>query len=333
MKTAIKTFFNFIHRRQDRDTETRERFLAKSENFRLLLAANNKALETMAEMHETARSGGVFGIAHVRAQSLKVAAGVRQMIERLCRMSPGKYEELRGVFNTIVQDMDQTLNTHAVRPKGPLVLHLDEIRAGSLPETGSKMALLGEIRAQLGVNVPRGFAITTSAFHLFMERTKLLDEINRLIQVHGCESLHELRALEESIRSAIDMAPMPPDLETAIRAACERMGNTKLAVRSSALCEDSEEASYAGQFLSKLGVKPNRLTDAYRAVLASLYSATAMTYTLNRGLREDEMVMAVGCMEMVRAMAGGVVYTRFPNGKQRPQDRHQRRPRSALRGR
>jgi pyruvate,water dikinase len=314
MKTAIKTFFNFIHRQQDRDAETRGTFLAKSENFRLLLAANNKALETMAEMQEATRSGSVLGIAHVRAQSLKVAAGVRQMIERLCRMAPGKYEELRGVFNTIVQSMDQTLNAQAARPTGPLILYMDDIRAGSMPETGSKMALLGEVRSALGVNVPNGFSVTASAFHLFMERTRLADEINRLIQIHGCRDLEELRALEESIRHAIDLAPLPPELETAMRTACERMGDPLLAVRSSALGEDSERASYAGQFLSKLGVRPRRLPDAYRAVLASLYSATAMTYTLNRGLREDEMVMPVGCMEMVRAVAGGVAYTRFPMG-------------------
>ncbi|MBG0788924.1 MAG: pyruvate, water dikinase [Desulfovibrionaceae bacterium] len=314
MRAAIKTFFNFIHRQQDRDTGNREKFLAKSENFRLLLAANNKALETMAEMQEASRSGRVLGIAHVRAQSLKVAAGVRQMIERLCRMAPGKYEELRQVFNDIVQTMDKTLNAHAERPVGPLVLDLDDIHAGSLPETGSKMALLGEVRAKLGVRVPEGFSITASAFHLFMERTRLFDEINRLIQIHGCGTLEELQALEESIRNAIDMAPLPPELEKAMTDACEKMDDPKLAVRSSALCEDTEMASYAGQFLSMLGVKPRRLADAYRAVLASLYSATAMTYTLNRGLREDEMVMAVGCMEMVRAVAGGVIYTRFPMG-------------------
>jgi len=314
MKAAIKTFFNFIHRQQDRDAETRERFLAKSENFRLLLAANNKALEAMAEMQEATRSGGVLGIAHVRAQSLKVAAGVRQMIERLCRMAPGRYEELRGVFNDIVQAMDRALSAQAARPAGPLILHMSDIRAGSMPETGSKMALLGEVRSALGVHVPEGFAVTASAFHLFMERARLTDEINRLIQIHGCQGLEALRALEESIRNAIDMAPLPPELEAAMHTACERLGNPRLAVRSSALGEDAEGASYAGQFLSKLGIGPRQLPDAYRAVLASLYSATAMTYTLNRGLREDEMVMPVGCMEMVRAVAGGVAYTRSPIG-------------------
>lgn len=314
MKTALKTFFNFIHRQQDRDAETRERFLAKSENFRLLLAANNTALETMAEMQEAARSGGVLGIAHVRANSLKAAAGVRRMIERLCKMAPGRYDELRDVFNSIVQDMDQTLNSQTSRPSGPLVLRMDEIRADSMPETGSKMALLGEIRAELGVTVPDGFVITASAFHLFMERTNLADEINRLIQIHGCRDLEALRTLEDSIRNAIDMAPMPQELAEALDVACGRMDNPRLAVRSSALGEDSKRASYAGQFLSKLGVRPRDLGDAYRAVLASLYSATAMTYTLNRGLREDEMVMPVGCIEMVDAVAGGVTYTRSPMG-------------------
>ncbi|WP_207261342.1 PEP/pyruvate-binding domain-containing protein [Desulfovibrio sp. Huiquan2017] len=314
MKTALKTLFHFIHGNPEGKREAVDKFLNKSEDFRLLLSANGKALELMAEMTDAARSGQPSGITRVRAYSVMVASSVRQMIERLCRMAPGKYDGLREAFNEIVRNMDQAFSGPAKGPLGPPVLRMRDVRAIDLPETGSKVAMLGEIRAELGAIVPRGFAITASAFRLFMQTTGLDDEINRLIQIHDGTTLEELSDLAASIRQAIDLAPMPRELEEAVREQCARLGDIRFAVRSSALGEDSEQTGFAGQFVSKLGVKPPQVTDAYRAVIASMYSATAITYVRNRGLREDEMVMAVGCMEMVDAVAGGVIYTRPPVG-------------------
>ncbi|XXJ20678.1 PEP/pyruvate-binding domain-containing protein [Desulfovibrio caledoniensis] len=312
MKTALKTLFHFIHGNPEGKREAVEHFLNKSEDFRLLLAANGKALELMAEMTEAARSGQPSGITRVRAYSVMVASSVRQMIERLCRMAPGRYDGLRDVFNGIVRDMDQAFAGPPRGPLGPPVVRMADLRAIDLPETGSKVAMLGEIKAELGAVVPRGFAITASGFRLFMEATGLDDEINRLIQIHDGTSLEELNDLARSIRQAIDLAPMPDELEAAVRAQCARLGDIRFAVRSSALGEDSEQAGFAGQFVTRLGVKPAQVTDAYREVVSSMYSATAMTYVRNRGLREDGMVMAAGCMEMINAVAGGVVYTRPP---------------------
>ncbi|MEF2232247.1 MAG: PEP/pyruvate-binding domain-containing protein [Pseudodesulfovibrio sp.] len=315
MQTIIRNIFNLIRRAPD-GGEAAARFIAKSEDFRLLLAANNEALERMADMGEDARADRVFGMAHVRAQSLRAAAAVRRMIERLCRMHPGRYDALKDVFNRIVMEMETALAHHVGRAAGPLVLPLSAVRAQTLPETGSKTALLGEIGAALSLRIPAGFSITASAFRLFMDQTGLEDEINRLIQITDSSALDELRGLEKNIRRAIDMAAFPPELERAIEAECARLAavrpGVRLAVRSSALGEDSEEASFAGQFLTLLGVAPADVAEAYRTVVASMYSATAMLYRFNRGLREDGVIMCVGCMEMVDAEAGGVVYTRNP---------------------
>ncbi|BDQ37012.1 phosphoenolpyruvate synthase [Pseudodesulfovibrio nedwellii] len=314
MQTLFKTLFNCIRKSSAGHDEDRERFLAKTENFRLLLAANNKALEIMAQITEEAQSESIFSMAHVRAQCLKAASGVRQMIERLCLMAPGKYGELSDVFNNIVLSMEKAMDEGTKQSSGPLVLQMEDIRADSLPQTGSKMAMLGEVKAALGVEVPRGFSITASSYHLFMERSGLGDEINRLIQIHDNETLDGLRLLEESIRHAIDMTVIPQDIEQAVIKKCRKLGNVRMAVRSSAVGEDSEDASFAGQFMSKLGVKAGDVLEAYRSVLASAYSATAMAYRLNRGLRDDAVVMCVACMEMIDAKAGGVIYTRSPMG-------------------
>ena len=311
----LKNIFNFIRKSPGGSDEAAERFIAKSENFRLLLAANNEALERMGEMTEEVKSGKPFGMSHVRAQSLKVAASVRQMVERLCRMRPGKYDGLKDVFNRIVMDMEAAVTHRPESSSGPLVLGLEDVRAESMPETGSKVALLGELGAKLDVRIPQGFSVTASAYRLFMDATGLEDEINRLIQITDSQELEELRALEKNIRHAIDMAAIPPELEEAIDGQCKTLraaGALRLAVRSSALGEDGEDASFAGQFLSLLGVRPGDVAEAYRQVVASMYSATAMLYRFNRGIREDGVVMCVGCMEMVDAAAGGVVYTRDP---------------------
>ncbi|MBI9109934.1 PEP/pyruvate-binding domain-containing protein [Maridesulfovibrio ferrireducens] len=302
----------------EKDDGSRQ-FIARCENFRLLLAANNKALEIMAEMSEEARLNSLFGMSHVRSQSLKVSANVRQMIERLCRMNPGKYDALKDVFNIIVMEMEKASDSRSEQSRGPLILTMDEICAESISETGSKMAMLGEIRSELGLKVPEGFSITASAFMFFMENSGLDDEINRLIQITDGNDLNELQTLEASIKHAIDLAAMPIELEDYIEGASSELlkdrHDLRLAIRSSALGEDSGEASFAGQFLSVLGVSPENITDSYRAVVASMYSATAMTYLLNQGLREDELVMCVGCLEMIESVAGGVIYTRDPIGK------------------
>ena len=309
----------FIRKPAEGKDDSSERFLARCDNFRLLLAANNKALETMAEMTEESQSDLLFGMSHVRAQSLKVAAGVRQMIERLCRMNPGKYDALKDTFNQIVMKMEKAADDREESRRGPLVLAMENIRADMISETGSKMALLGELSGELGIRVPQGFSITASAFRLLMESSGLEDEINRLIQITDSKELEELYSLEASITRAIDLAIMPSDLQLAIEEASRRLSdgrkNIRLAIRSSALGEDSSEASFAGQFLSVLGVVPGDIMESYRRVVASMYSATAMTYRLSRGLREDGVVMCVGCVEMIDAAAGGVIYTRDPIGK------------------
>ncbi len=307
-----------LHPSTAKDDESIQ-FLARCENFRLLLAANNKALKIMAEMSEEARSNDLFGMSHVRSQSLKVSANVRQMIERLCRMSPGKYDTLKDVFNVIVMDMEKALESSTGQCCGSLILSMDQISADSISETGSKMAMLGEIRSKLGIRVPEGFSITASAFLSFMENSGLDDEINRLIQIADSNDLNDLLVLEENIKHAIDLAAMPTELEDAIEKYCADLlagvPDLRLAIRSSALGEDSGEASFAGQFISVLGVLPENIIDSYRAVVASMYSATAMTYLLNKGLREDELIMCVGCLEMIEAVAGGVIYTSDPIGK------------------
>jgi len=78
------------------------------------------------------------------------------------------------------------------------------------------MANLGEIKNRLGLPVPDGFAITTTAFQYFIDANHLQEEINRRFQLLEANDLARLMKTSSEIQKLITGAPLPPDLEAAI---------------------------------------------------------------------------------------------------------------------
>jgi pyruvate,water dikinase len=100
---------------------------------------------------------------------------------------------------------------------------------------------------------------------------------------------------------------LPPELDEA----SERLG-APVAVRSSALGEDSAETSFAGQFESVLGVQgAEAIRGAVERCLASARAERVQAY--RDGMRSGEdMGMGVLVQRMVDAQAAGVVFTADP---------------------
>lgn len=286
-------------------------------NFRVLLAANNRALGTMGAMEEALVAPRPFGMDFVRASCTAASADVLRMAQALCALAPGKYEALFPRHAAIAGRLEALLDPPRPPVSGPLVLPLAALRAADAPRAGGKAAMLGELGTLPGVRVPGGFVVTVAGFEAFMAHQGLRRELARLAQARAGAGLDGLYSLSAALQQCIVAAPLPAALEEALAAAAAGLKaacgpGLRLAVRSSAVGEDAAQTSFAGQYRSELNVHPESLADVYRDVVASLYGATAMAYRLGRGLRDEDVPMAVAVLPMVRSLCGGVIYTANP---------------------
>lgn len=297
--------------------ELRLAFRGRYHLFKLLLNANNKALDIMAEMEEALKGAWPFGMSFVRSRCTSVSTSVFQIVKNLNDLAPGKYSALFPRFKEIQLKINPYISPPILSHDGALVKPLREVDISMADLVGSKLASLAEIGRQVDFRIPGGFAITATGYDLFVKHSDLQAEIDRRIQSTNVEQLDQLYSLSASIQQLIMASPVPPDLEKTIlehyRLLEEEAGMAvRVALRSSALGEDMPGTSFAGQYRSELNVSRENLLEAYKNVVASKYSLTAMTYRLNRGIRDEEVAMGVGCMQMVDAVSGGVMYSRNP---------------------
>jgi phosphohistidine swiveling domain-containing protein len=182
------------------------------------------------------------------------------------------------------------------------VLELRQVGWSDLDAAGGKGANLGEL-TRAGLPVPAGFIATTAVYDRFVAFGRLGETIDRALQDGD----------GAAIRAAFEAAAVPPDVERALLAAYDQLGQGAVAVRSSATAEDLPEAAFAGQqdtFLNVIG--PDALLDAVRRCWASLWTDRAIAYRTRLGLDQRTVKLAVVVQRMVPAEAAGVLFTAHP---------------------
>ena len=199
-----------------------------------------------------------------------------------------------------------------------LVVPFEHLRMTDVESVGGKNASLGEMISQLaasGVRVPGGFATTALAFRRFLQESGLSDRISARLASLDTEDVRALAQAGEEIRGWVTAAPLPGDLEAAIRAEFARLdadGQGSFAVRSSATAEDLPDASFAGQqetFLNVVGI--DDVLHRMKEVFASLYNDRAISYRVHKGFAHDGVALSAGVQRMVRSDLGsaGVMFT------------------------
>jgi len=136
---------------------------------------------------------------------------------------------------------------------------------------GGKAVSLGAAIRQ-GLPVPRGVALSVT----------LVDDI--------------ASGLEHALAGLLASAHLPP---------------SRAAVRSSAVGEDSKDASFAGQHATHLNVRRVGLVEAVKAVWASGRSEAALAYRTQRGIAGAPAVGVV-VQALIEPVAAGVLFTRNP---------------------
>lgn len=184
--------------------------------------------------------------------------------------------------------------TERVAPPGMLHIPASGLRppASDIGGKGHHLDRLSALSATLGFEVPPFVVLRVAAFRAFTPPFQAA--------AHWTQELLELEcppALADTLLAALRV--LPP--------------RVPLAVRSSAVAEDSATRSFAGQFTSVLGVRATvedwrPLWHAVREVWASAAGATAAAYAGDGGAA----AMAVVVQVIVDAEVSGVAFTRDP---------------------
>jgi pyruvate,water dikinase len=167
--------------------------------------------------------------------------------------------------------------------------------------------------------VPPGFAVSTAAFSAFLAEAKLEPVVASALEGAAPGDVNAVGAASSAIAEAMRAAPVPDAVrdEVTRRYAelSEAAGDPEppVAVRSSALGEDSHEATFAGQQETYLWVRgAGDVCDALRDCWVSLYSPTAISYRAGLGEAAHAPAMGVAVQLMVDAEVSGVMFTCNP---------------------
>ena len=163
------------------------------------------------------------------------------------------------------------------------ILRLGDPASGDPARVGGKAAHLGSLAAEH--RVPPGFSVTADAFEPGQDPD----------------------------------APLPADLVAEISAAYEALSRSSgvpdvpVAVRSSALDEDGELASFAGQHETELNlVGVDAVLGAVARCWASARNERALAYREQQGLEVGEVRLAVLVQQLVLADTSAVVFSANP---------------------
>ncbi|KKR30542.1 phosphoenolpyruvate synthase [Candidatus Woesebacteria bacterium RIFCSPHIGHO2_01_FULL_39_32] len=198
----------------------------------------------------------------------------------------------------------------------PLVTFFKDIDKHDLPSVGGKGANLGEM-TQAHFPVPNGFAITVSAYDLFLERNEISKKINEILASIDVNKNDELQAASKKVEHIITQSQVPQEITNEVVKAYKRLSKflrpALVAVRSSATAEDLPGASFAGQQATYLNIKgDSNLLVAVRDCWASLFTARAIFYREQNKIPHDKVKISVIVQKMVQSEVSGVMFTIDP---------------------
>ncbi len=312
-------------------------FKEKFQHFQQMIEANDEAHKAMGELADTVVSGKPFsrGLAS-KAYDILIEK-TRSMIYHFNTLSNNRYENLVVRLEDIIGYNNKILSPRLFCPEGwdcpdgychvcekvkkitydiPYSYNLNQINDSYQLQVGSKMSRLGEIKNVLKIPVPEGFCLTVRFFEDIMKTENLRARKNKIFYGVDFEDIDQISQASHETQELFVSFDLPEQIKSVMLNAFDDAfkvdRDTMVSVRSSAIGEDSADHSFAGMHETVLNVGYENLEDACLEVLISKYSPQALVYRYISGLRDEDMPMSVGCMQMVNAVTAGVLYTSDP---------------------
>jgi pyruvate,water dikinase len=186
--------------------------------------------------------------------------------------------------------------------------------AAVCPErVGGKAANLARL-SRAGLPTPGGFVLSAPAYHHQLRHLGVDHEA----RAYDDEDFSAQVRMSIRIRLALYQGAIAPAILEPLLAAwrAQHAATPLSAVRSSALVEDSEAASFAGQFESFLGLSDEaEFLTAVRACWAALWTSRARRYMETHDLSPGGTAMAVLIQPLVQAEAAGGGLSRTADGE------------------
>ncbi|MEU1998194.1 phosphoenolpyruvate synthase [Nocardia gamkensis] len=197
---------------------------------------------------------------------------------------------------------------------GDYVAGFEELRLADADRAGGKGANLGELVAAK-LPVPPGFVILRACYEQVIAADPNGPQLDRLHDqaLHAAADNTRVAELCDRMRSLVHEARLDNGVRAAILNAYHALGDqVPVAVRSSAIGEDSATSSFAGMNISRTNVHGDeKLLETIIDCWASLFTPRVVTYRARRGMH-GHPVMAVVVQRMVTSKSAGVAFTADP---------------------
>ncbi|GAB6030503.1 hypothetical protein CHUAL_007365 [Chamberlinius hualienensis] len=189
---------------------------------------------------------------------------------------------------------------------------------------GASLAHLKEIRKELldddikKFSIPDGVCVTKYGFELLLNRNeKVKSAISHLVDVAGRKICISLEDVCKSCVELISKTQIPDEVRQDVAKELEKLfgqdvDNNKFAIRSSAIGEDGEDLSSAGQNETYLGIQGiDNICESIVKCWASQFSFRSVEYRRQNGqIIDGEMGVVV--QVMIPADSAGVLFSRDP---------------------
>ena len=187
----------------------------------------------------------------------------------------------------------------------PNIIKLNESKYLNIAYTGAKAFRLFELH-QYNIPIPITMVVNSETFNKFIKS----NELDMLIKKLDTCKDSGIEKLCERIKNEILSAELPKDVQEEIMTFVHATRLKQFAIRSSANCEDSGKASFAGQFDSFSPVSKGQILENIKLVWASTYNPGAIRYGLKNNLAPSAFSMAVIIQEFIKAEKAGVLFTK-----------------------